>query len=48
MNYTKSDSLDRYFKSIQNLNPLTKVEELELAEKAASGDSRSKNKLVFT
>ena len=47
MNYTKSDSLNRYFKSIQKLNPLTKVEELELAEKAASGDSRSMDKLVL-
>lgn len=42
----KSDSLDRYFKSIKNLNPLAKSEEIELAKKAKAGDQRALNKLV--
>jgi RNA polymerase primary sigma factor len=46
MNYAKSESLDRYFKSIQNLNPLAKKEELELASKAKLGDSRAADRLI--
>ena len=46
MNYNQSESLKRYFKSIKNLDPLTKVEELELAAKAQAGDRRAINKLV--
>jgi len=42
----KSESLERYFKSIKDLNPLTKEEEIELAIKAQNGDRRSLNKLV--
>jgi len=42
----KSDSLERYFKSIKNLNPLVKAEELELAKKAKAGDVKALNKLV--
>jgi RNA polymerase primary sigma factor len=46
-NYTKkSESLERYFKSIKNLNPLAKSEEIELAKKAQAGDARAMNKLV--
>ena len=46
-NYTqKSESLERYFKSIKNLNPLAKSEELELAKKAQAGDRRALNKLI--
>lgn len=44
--YEKSESLDRYFKSIQSINPLEKSEELELARKCKSGDIRSRNKLI--
>lgn len=46
MKFEKTDCLDRYFKSIKNLNPLTKEEELELAVKAQSGDTHSIEKLV--
>ena len=42
----KSESLDRYFKSIKDLNPLEKSEELELARKARAGDTRAFNKLI--
>ncbi len=42
----KSDSLDRYFKSIKDLNPLEKNEELELARKAKAGNTRAFNKLI--
>ena len=42
----KSESLERYFKSIKDLNPLLKEEELELAKKAQAGDRRSLNKLI--
>jgi RNA polymerase primary sigma factor len=42
----KSESLERYFKSIKNLNPLAKSEEIELAKKAQAGDTRAMNKLV--
>jgi len=42
----KSESLERYFKSIQDLNPLAKSEEIELAKKAKTGDVRAMNKLV--
>lgn len=42
----KSDSLNMYFKSIKDLNPLTKDQELELAKKAQAGCSRSFNKLI--
>jgi RNA polymerase primary sigma factor len=44
--YEKSESLGRYFKSIQSLNPLEKSEELDLARKSKSGDVRSRNKLI--
>jgi RNA polymerase primary sigma factor len=46
MNYQKSDSLNRYFKSIKDLHPLTKEEELELGKKVQEGCTRSINKLV--
>lgn len=46
MNYEKSESLGRYFKSIQNLNPLTKEEELELAKRIQAGDQKALNRLV--
>lgn len=42
----KSESLERYFKSIKDLNPLAKSEELELAKQARAGNTRSLNKLV--
>lgn len=42
----KSDSLERYFKSIKDLNPLAKSEEIELARKAKTGDRKSLNKLI--
>lgn len=42
----KSESLERYFASIQDLNPLAKSEEIELAKKAKAGDERAMNKLV--
>lgn len=43
---SKSESIDRYFKSIKNFNPLTKDEEIQLAILAQKGDRRSLNKLV--
>ena len=43
---TKSESLERYFKSIKDLNPLLKEEELALAVKAQKGDRRALNKLI--
>lgn len=46
MRYEKSDSLSRYFKSIKDLNPLTKEEELELAIKSKTGDRKAINKLI--
>jgi len=46
MYYQKSESLDRYFKSIKNLDPLTKAEELSLARKAQEGNKAALNKLV--
>jgi RNA polymerase primary sigma factor len=46
MNFEKSESLERYFKSIQNLNPLTKEEELDLAKRIQAGDEKALNKLV--
>jgi RNA polymerase primary sigma factor len=42
----KSESLERYFKSIKDLNPLAKSEEIELARKAQTGDRRALNKLI--
>ena len=45
-NFEKSESLGRYFKSIQNLNPLTKEEELELGIKAQAGDRTAIDKLI--
>jgi len=42
----KSESLDRYFKSIKNLNPLTSEEERELAIKIRQGCRSSINTLV--
>ena len=41
-----SDSLDIYFKTINNLNPLKKEEELELADLAQQGDAAAINKLI--
>lgn len=46
MRFQKSESLDRYFKAIKNLNPLTLEEELELAKKIQEGDETALNKLV--
>lgn len=46
MYYEKSQSLDKYFKSIQKLNPLEKEEELELARKHKQGCSKSLEKLI--
>ena len=46
MNFGKSESLDRYFKSIRNLNPLTKEDELSLAVRIKAGDERALNKLI--
>lgn len=46
MRFQKSESLDRYFKAIKNLNPLTLEEELELAKKIQAGDETALNKLV--
>lgn len=42
----KSESLERYFKSIKKLDPLTKEEELELAVRIQEGDRAALNKLV--
>lgn len=42
----KSESLERYFESIQNLNPLAKSEEIELAKKAKAGNQRAMDKLI--
>ena len=44
--FERSESLERYFKSIRNLNPLTKDEELELGKKAKAGDRSSMNRLI--
>jgi RNA polymerase primary sigma factor len=44
--YQRSDSLNRYFKSIKDINPLEKEEELDLARKARAGDKRALNKLI--
>lgn len=46
MKYQKSESLERYFKSIKNLDPLTKEEELELAAKIQEGSRAALNKLI--
>ena len=43
---SKSESLNRYFKSIRNLNPLTREEERELAFKIRQGDRNAINQLV--
>lgn len=42
----RSDSLNRYFESIQNLNPLTREQEQELAVKIKDGCRASINTLV--
>jgi len=42
----RSDSLNRYFESIQNLNPLTREQEQELAVKIKEGCRASINTLV--
>lgn len=42
----KSESLDRYFKSIQKLNPLKKEEELELARQYKNGCRESLDTLI--
>jgi len=42
----KSKSLEKYFKSIQNLNPLTISEEQELGVRIKSGDRNAINLLV--
>ena len=44
--YETSESLNRYFKSIKELNPLTKQEEISLARKAKAGNREALNKLV--
>jgi RNA polymerase primary sigma factor len=44
--FEQSESLVRYFKSIQGLNPLTKDEELELGRKAKAGDRAAMDKLI--
>ncbi len=46
MYYTKSDSLDKYFKSIRDLDPLSKQEELDLARKIKKGDEKALHKLI--
>lgn len=46
MYYTKSDSLDRYFKSIKDLDPLSKAEELDLAREIKKGSERALHKLI--
>lgn len=46
MKYQNSESLGRYFKSIKNLDPLTKEEETELALKIKEGCRKSLNQLV--
>ena len=46
MRRENSESLTRYFKSIMDLNPLTKEVELELARKAIKGDTKSRDKLI--
>lgn len=46
MKFEKSESLDMYFDSIQNLNPLEKKEELELARRIKKGDQFAINKLI--
>lgn len=46
MSYEVSDSLKAYFKSIQNLDPLSKEEEQELATKIQAGNTRAVDKLV--
>lgn len=46
MNYNRSESLNRYFKSIKNLNPLTKEEESELAVEIQKGNRAALNKLI--
>lgn len=43
---SKSESLDRYFKSIKNLNPLSTEEERDLAIQIKSGSRDAINKLV--
>jgi len=42
----RSDSLNRYFESIQDLNPLTREQEQELAVKIKEGCRASINTLV--
>lgn len=46
MYYTKSDSLDLYFKSIKDLDPLSKTEELDLARKIKKGNEAALHKLI--
>ena len=46
MRYEKSNSIDKYFKSIRHLNPLTKEEESELATEIQKGCKKSLNKLI--
>lgn len=42
----KSEALERYFKSIRHLDPLTKEDELDLAKKAKKGDREAIHTLV--
>lgn len=44
--YKKSDSLEKYLKSIRNLNPLKKEEEQKLAKEAQAGSKKALNKLI--
>lgn len=46
MYHEKSESLDRYFKSIQDLNPLKKEDELDLARKHKQGCKEALDKLI--
>ena len=46
MSFETSENLPRYFKTIQKLNPLTILEEKELAVKIQEGDAAALNRLV--
>lgn len=46
MSFETSENLPRYFKTIQKLNPLTILEEKELAQKIQEGDAAALNRLV--
>ena len=46
MSFETSENLPKYFKTIQKLNPLTILEEKELAVKIQEGDAAALNRLV--